>query len=46
MGFPAWLTVAMSDEGFYKEHDVIAFLKSHLEEWKEGRDWRIIFADD
>ena len=20
-------------------------LKAHLEEWKEGRDWRIIFAD-
>ena len=46
MGFPAWLTVAMSDKGSYKESDVIAFLKTHLEEWKPGRDWRIIFADD
>jgi hypothetical protein len=45
MGYPAWLTVTMSDKGSYKEHDVISFLKAHLEEWKEGRDWRIIFAD-
>ena len=46
MGLPAWLTVTMSEKGSYKEHDVISFLKAHLEEWKEGRDWRIIFADD
>ena len=36
----------MSGKGAYKEHDVISFLKAHLEEWKEGRDWRTIFADD
>ena len=35
----------MSDSGSYKESDVVAFLNAHLEEWKEGRDWRIIFAD-
>ena len=46
MGFPRWFTVSMSEKGSYKEHDVIAFLKRHLEEWKPGRDWRIIFADD
>ena len=46
IGCPAWLTVTMSDKGSYKEHDVVSFLKAHLEEWKEGRDWRIIFADD
>jgi hypothetical protein len=44
-GFPAWLTVTMSDSGSYKESDAVAFLKAHLEEWKEGCDWRIIFAD-
>ena len=45
MGYPAWLTVTMSEKGTYKEHDVMSLLKAHLEEWKEGRDWRIIFAD-
>ena len=35
----------MSDSGFYKESDVVALLKAHLEEWKEGRDRQIIFAD-
>ena len=35
----------MSDSGSYKESDVVTFLKAHLEEWKEGRDWRVIFAD-
>ena len=44
-GFPAWLTVTMSDSGSYKETDVVTFLKAHLEEWKVGREWRIIFAD-
>ena len=24
----------------------MAFLKKHLEAWKEGRDWRILLADD
>jgi hypothetical protein len=45
-GYPSWLTVTMSEKGSYREHDVIAFLKQHLEPWTEGRDWRIIFADD
>ena len=33
IGCPAWLTVTMSDKGSYKEHDVLSFLKAHLEEW-------------
>ena len=44
--FPSWFTVSVSEKGSYREHDVIAFLKQHLEPWTEGRDWRIIFADD
>ena len=45
-GFPSWFTVSMSESGSYREHDVIAFLKRILEPMTEGRDWRIIFADD
>ena len=45
-GFPSWLTVSMSPKGSYGEGGVIAFLDKHLEPWKEGRDWRILFADD
>ena len=36
----------MSESGSYREHDVIALLKRHLEPWMEGRDWRIVLADD
>ena len=44
--FPKWLTVGISEKGSYREHDVITWLREHLEEWTEGRDWRFIFADD
>ena len=44
--FPGWLTVTMSPKGSYREHDVISFLMIHLETWTEGRDWRILLADD
>ena len=44
--FPGWLTITMSPKGSYREGDVIAFLGKHLDPWKEGRDWRIILADD
>ena len=36
----------MIERSSFREHDVIAFLKRHLEPWMEGRDWRILFADD
>ena len=45
-GFLSWITVSMSEKGSYREHDVIAFLKRHLEPWAEGRDWRIVSADN
>ena len=45
-GFPSWFTVAVAPKGSYREADVIAFLRKHLEPWKEGRDWRIILSDD
>ena len=45
-GFPRWLTVTMGEKGSYREHDVLDFLACHLEEWSEGRDWRILLADD
>ena len=36
----------MGQKGSYREHDVISFFKKHLEPMKDGRGWRIIFADD
>jgi len=46
-GFPRWFTVTVGPKGSYREHDIISFLqKKHLEPWKEGRDWRILLADD
>ena len=45
-GFPSWFTVTMGPKGSYREYDIIAFLDKHLEPWKEGRDWRILLADD
>ena len=29
-----------------REHDVIAWLKVHLEPWSEDSEWRCVFADD
>ena len=45
-GFPSWFTVTVGPKGSYREQDVIAWLRKHLEPWKEGRDWRILLADD
>ena len=44
--FPKWFTVTTSPKGSYREADIIAFLKKHLEPWREGRDGRILIADD
>ena len=44
--YPSWFTVTVSPKGSYREHDIIIFLKRHLEEWCDGRDWRILLADD
>ena len=44
--FPSWFSVSVAPKGTYRELDVIEFLKKHLEEWREGRDWRILLADD
>jgi len=45
-GFPAWFSATTAPKGSYREQDVITFLKKHLEEMSEGRDWRILLADD
>ena len=45
-GFPSWFTVTVAPKGSYREQDVLAFLRKHLEPWQEGRDWRILLADD
>ena len=45
-GFPSWFTVTVAPKGSYREQDVLAFLRKHLEPWREGRDWRILLADD
>ena len=44
--FPAWFTVTVGPKGSYREHDIIVWLKRHLEPWKPGRDWRIYLCDD
>ena len=45
-GFPPWFTVTVGPKGSYREHDVIEWLRKHLEPWSEGRDWRIYLCDD
>ena len=41
----AWLSVATGPKGSYRREHIMSFLRIHLEEWREGRDWRIIMAD-
>ena len=45
-GFPEWMSVTASPRGSYREQDIISFLDTHLEHWREERDWRILLADD
>ena len=45
-GFPPWFTVTVGPKGSYREHDIIEFLRKHLEPWRPGRDWRIMLCDD
>ena len=45
-GFPSWFSVTTSPKGSYREQDIVAFLDKHLEKMTEGRDWRILLADD
>jgi len=44
-GYGSWLTVACSEKGSYREADVLDFLRRHLPQWRQGRRWRLIFAD-
>jgi hypothetical protein len=45
-GLPTWMSVTTAPKGSYREQDIIQFLKTHLEEMTEGRQWRILLADD
>ena len=45
-GFPKWFTVTVAPKGSYQGYDIIEFLEKHLEPWVEGRQWRILLADD
>ena len=45
-GFPKWFSVTTAPRGSYREVDIIELLDTHLEKWTEGRDWRILLADD
>ena len=45
-GFPSWLTVTVGPRGSYREHDIIVWLRKHLEPMQPGRRWRIILLDD
>ena len=44
-GLPPWMSVTTAPKGSYREQDIREFLKTHLEEWSEGRHWRILLAD-
>ena len=44
--FPSWISVTVAPKGSYRSQDVIQFLSKHLDEWREGRGWRILLADD
>ena len=45
-GYGCWLTVACSQRGSYREADVLDFLEKHLPQLRQGRRWRLMFADD
>ena len=45
-GFPQWFTVTVAPKGSYREMDIISWLRTHLDPWTEGRDWRIYLCDD
>ena len=45
-GYGSWFTVITSEKGFYRSEDVLNFLDHHLPQWRPGRKWRIIMADD
>jgi hypothetical protein len=45
-GIHGWFTSTVGPKGSYREDDIISFLQKHLDPWMDGRDWRIILADD
>ncbi|MCP4245229.1 MAG: hypothetical protein GY772_32230, partial [bacterium] len=45
LGDSRWLSVAVSSSGSYGTGEILSYLESHLEEWSEGRDWRLLFCD-
>ena len=45
-GYGPWVTVATSEKGSYRTHDVLNFLDAHLPLMSDSRQWRIIMADD
>ena len=48
-GYSKWVSVATSEKGSYRTEDVLTFLETHLPQLRpedEGREWRIILADD
>ena len=45
-GFGPWVSVATSEKGSYRTHDVLSFLDRHLPTMSQLRQWRIIMADD
>ena len=45
-GYGPWVTVVTSPKGSYREADVLNFLDHHLPKFENGRQWRIIMADD
>ena len=44
-GYPPWLSVVTGPKGSYREEHMLNFLEASLEEWKPGRQWRILLLD-
>jgi len=44
-GYPPWLTAVTGPKGSYREEHLLTFLEATLEEWKPGRQWRILLLD-
>ncbi len=45
LGPCSWLSVAVSPSGSYGTAEILAYLEAHLEDWREGRDWRLRLCD-
>ena len=45
-GVGKWASAVTSEKASYRVNDILDFLEHHLPQWREGRKWRIMQADD